>query len=137
MFLRFSNLSEAALISSTYFHIFMPPFEEEGVYCSANVGLSVGRPHGVRWLYWKLFITKSSYFTLSLVITSRWLLMVLRSLGQMSRSQGPKISEWSPLIILKSIHHKVIIFLILIGHNYKITPIDFGSLVQRSRSKGP
>jgi hypothetical protein len=36
--------------------IFMPPFEEEGVYCFANVGLSVGlsvgRPHGLRWFTW-------------------------------------------------------------------------------------
>ena len=32
--------------------IFMPPFEEEGVYCFANVGrsvgMSVGRPNGFR-----------------------------------------------------------------------------------------
>ena len=28
--------------------IFMPPFEEEGVYCFANVGQSVGRPDDFR-----------------------------------------------------------------------------------------
>jgi hypothetical protein len=34
------------------YSLFMPPFEEERVYCFANVGLSVGlsvgRPHGFR-----------------------------------------------------------------------------------------
>ena len=28
--------------------VIMSPFEEEGVYCIANVGRSVGRPNGFR-----------------------------------------------------------------------------------------
>ena len=34
--------------------LFVPTFEEEGVYCFTNVGRSVGRPDGFRWLSWKL-----------------------------------------------------------------------------------
>ena len=45
-----------------------PPFEKKGVvYCFA----SVGRPYGFRWLSWKPFITKSSYFTCRLA----WLVL--------------------------------------------------------------
>ena len=42
----------------------------------------VGRPNGFRWLSWKLFITESSYFACRLVMTSRWPLLILGSLGQ-------------------------------------------------------
>jgi hypothetical protein len=35
------------------------------------------------------------------------------------------MSKWFPLIILKSIHHKVFIFHTVIGHNENMTPIDF------------
>jgi hypothetical protein len=36
------------------------------------------------------------------------------------------MSEWLPMIILKTIHHKIFVFHILIGHNNYITTIDFG-----------
>jgi hypothetical protein len=49
----------------------------------------------------------------------------LGSQGQRSTSQGPLMSEWFLLIILKSILYKVFIFHIVIGHNSVMTPIDF------------
>ena len=66
--------------------------------------------NGFCWLSWKPFITKTSYFTCRLVMTSRWSLLILGSLGQRSRSQWPWMLKWFPLIILKTIHHKVFIF---------------------------
>jgi hypothetical protein len=67
-----------------------PPFEEEGVYCFAYVCLPFVRPHGCPWLFWKLLITKSSYFTWWLVITSGWSIDFGVS---RSRSQGLKCQK--------------------------------------------
>jgi hypothetical protein len=80
-----------------------------------------------RWLFWKVFITKSSYFTYWLIITRRWPLLILWLLGQMSH--GPQMSEMIPLIILKSIYHKVFIFHILWGVRGRVVKVvDFKSL---------
>ena len=60
-------------------------------YCRSvgwSVCLSVGRPNGFCWLSKTLFIAESSYFTCRLVMTSRWPLLILGSLNQMSRSGG-------------------------------------------------
>ena len=64
--------------------LIMPPFEEEGyIVLLMLVGRLVGRPGGFCWLSWKpYYITKSLYFTCRLVITSRWPLLILGSLGQ-------------------------------------------------------
>ena len=45
-------------------------------------------------LSWKPFISESSYFTCRLVMTSRWLLLILGSVSQMSRSQWPWMLKW-------------------------------------------
>ena len=65
--------------------------------------MAVGRPCVFHWSSWKPFITKISYFTCSLVITSRWTLSILWSLGQWSRSQWPWMSKCFTLIFLKTI----------------------------------
>ena len=44
---------------------------------------------GFHWLFWKPYTTMSSYFTHSFVMTSRWSLFILVSLGQRSRSLWP------------------------------------------------
>jgi hypothetical protein len=60
------------------------------------------------------------------------------SLGQWSRSRRPWMSKWFTLIFLKSVHHKVVIFHIVISRvvNSRGSLLMFGSLGQRSRSHG-
>ena len=59
---------------------------------------------GFRWLSWKPFITKSSYFTCKLVKTIRWpLCLIFGSLGQRSRLQWPLIIKRCTLVILNTI----------------------------------
>ena len=56
-------------------YIFMPPFEQEGVYCFANVGQSVDQMVSSDYLKYHL----SQYFTCRLLMTSRWPLLILGS----------------------------------------------------------
>ena len=83
--LIFSELSPLELkIFLFNWYLFMTPSKEEGVYCFANVGRWVDQMVSADYL--KYHLSQSSYFTCRLVMTSRWPLLILGSLGQRSRS---------------------------------------------------
>ena len=54
-----------------------------------------------------MYITKSSYLTCRLAMTSWWPLLILGSLCQRSKFKGPWMSKWFLLIISKTIYNKV------------------------------
>jgi len=69
------------------FKFIMPPSEEEGVYCFAHVCLSVRPPGGCQTITQERLGLGSWNFIGTLIMTRRWPLLILRSLGQRSRSQ--------------------------------------------------
>jgi hypothetical protein len=100
------------------------------------------RSQGPEMLKWflliilKVFISKSSYFTLWLIITGRWPLLIFVSLGQRSRSQGPWMLKLFPLIILKVFITKSLYFTWWFNITSRWPLLILGSQSQRSRSQG-
>ena len=81
------------------FDDYYAPFEEEGVYCFAHVGRSVGRsvrpPNGFRMISQECLGLGSWNFIGTLIMTGRWPLLILRSLGQ-GHGQGHDWGHMSP-----------------------------------------
>ena len=87
--------------------IFMPPFEEEGhtaLHLSVGryVGRSVGRPDDVRSISWEPFFRFLWYFICGLVMKRGRPLLILRSIGQRSRSFKLEIGKFCPLNISRT-----------------------------------
>ena len=116
-------------------YIFMPPFEEEGVYCFAHVGRSVGPsvrpPDGFRMITQERLGLGSWNFIGTLIMTGRWPLLILRSLGQRSRSQWLEIVKWFPDDNSRTLTPRIMKLHRYIDHDSQMTPIDF----QVTRSK--
>ena len=71
----------------TFFSFYAPTFEEEGVYCFANVGRTLNVKTVSTDYLRNSQLTKSSYFKCWLVITSRISLLILVSVDQRSRAR--------------------------------------------------
>ena len=69
------------IFSHKKLHIYAP-FEEEGVYCFAHVGVSVRPPDGFRMINQERLGLGSWNFIGTLIMTGRWPLLILRWLGQ-------------------------------------------------------
>ena len=67
----------------------------------------------------------------TLVMTGRWPLLILRSLGQRSRSQWPEAVKWFPDDNSRTLRPGITKLHRDIGHDRQMTPIDF----QVTRSK--
>ena len=83
------------------------------------------KKHAFRSCSWELFITELSYVTCSLVLVWTWPLLMLDSLGLMSRSQGSLVKHVNMvflLIILWTFCHRAFILHILIGFDSDMTP---------------
>ena len=66
--------------------VIVPTFEEEGVYCFANFGWLVDKM--VSADYRKYHSSQCLHISCWLIMTSRWPLLILGSVGQKSRSGG-------------------------------------------------
>ena len=74
---------------------------------------------------WELFITQLSYFTF---LARTWHVLILGSLGQISRSQGPRVLNVKTVfaLYLRTICHRTSIFHMQISLSEDMTPSDFG-----------
>ena len=105
----------------------LPPFEEEGSYCFANVGLSVVQLQ-IKWF--PIVVLKTIYHR-------AFIFHILIGLGKdktrtdfgftNSRTHGSLLlKKWFPFIFLRTIYHRAFISHMLIGLGEYITCIDFG-----------
>jgi hypothetical protein len=70
-----------------------------------------------------------------LIMTSRWPLLIFRSLGQRSRSRWPEIVKCFPDDYSRTLMARIMKLHRYIDHDWQMTPNDFQSLGQRSRSQ--
>ena len=93
------------------FQIFMPPFNEVGVYCLANVGrsvgLSVGRPYLVRMITRHRIDLGLSNLSHTCVSGCRRSLLILRSIGQRSMSQWLSTYWHTPNLVWMITRHRI------------------------------
>jgi len=98
-----------------------------------SVCLSVGRPNGFQSITWERFSPGTSNLVGLLVMTHNWTLLVLRSVGQRSRSVWPIAEKRFPFNNLRMLWSRDLILGSLVGYNQQMNPIDFE--VSRSKVK--
>ena len=116
----------------------MPPFEEEGVYCFADVGRSVRPsvriPNGFRMITWERVGLGSWNFIGELIMTCRWPLLIWGSVGQRSSSQGLVAVKQFPDDNLRMRWPRIMKLHRKVDHDCQMTPNNFE--VSRSRVTG-